>query len=148
MSCCVGCRCGSDLALLWLWCRLAATALMGLLAWEPPYAAGTAVEKRQRQKIKKKKEVHFKSLNTNMKSKAPRRHVYTVYCRIGFMFSCRFYSLRGFLVSHHRPCPKSGWSHFPWNCCSFYSVLLSSPVLVLLFLLRCYSVSPLSTKIK
>ena len=27
-----------DLALLWLWCRPAATALIGPLAWEPPYA--------------------------------------------------------------------------------------------------------------
>ena len=26
-----------DLALLWLWCRLVATALIGALAWEPPY---------------------------------------------------------------------------------------------------------------
>ena len=28
-----------DLALLWLWCRPAATALLRPLAWEPPYAA-------------------------------------------------------------------------------------------------------------
>ena len=26
LGCHVGCRCGSDLALLWLWCRLVATA--------------------------------------------------------------------------------------------------------------------------
>ena len=38
MSCGVGCRCGLDLALLWLWCRPAATALILPLAWEPPYA--------------------------------------------------------------------------------------------------------------
>ena len=37
-----------DLALLWLWRRLAATALIQPLAWEPPYAAGAAL-KRQRQ---------------------------------------------------------------------------------------------------
>ena len=33
-----------DPALLWLWCRWAATALIGLLAWKPPYAAGAAQE--------------------------------------------------------------------------------------------------------
>ena len=52
MSCGVGHRCGSDLVLLWLWHRLAATALTGPLAWEPPYAAGVALK---RQKTKKKK---------------------------------------------------------------------------------------------
>ena len=29
-----------DPALLWLWCRPAATALIQPLAWEPPYAVG------------------------------------------------------------------------------------------------------------
>ena len=38
-----------DLALLWLWCRLAATAPIRPLAWEPPYATGTAL-KRQKKK--------------------------------------------------------------------------------------------------
>ena len=33
VSCGVGRRHGSDLALLWLWCRLAAVALIGALAW-------------------------------------------------------------------------------------------------------------------
>ena len=33
-----------DLALLWLWCRLAATALIRPLAWEPPYAAAAALK--------------------------------------------------------------------------------------------------------
>ena len=36
-SCDVGCRCGSDLALLWVWSRLAAAALIQVLAWELPY---------------------------------------------------------------------------------------------------------------
>ena len=40
MSCGVGHRCGSDLVLLWLWHRQVATALIGSLAWELPYAAG------------------------------------------------------------------------------------------------------------
>ena len=31
--------------LLWLWCRLANVALIRPLAWEPPYAKGTALKK-------------------------------------------------------------------------------------------------------
>ena len=42
------CRCGLDPVLLWLWCRPVATALIRLLAWEPPYAAGAALEKTKR----------------------------------------------------------------------------------------------------
>ena len=57
MSCGVGPRCGSDPALLWLWCRPAATALIGPLAWEPPYAVGAAL------KLKKKKKKELKTLN-------------------------------------------------------------------------------------
>ena len=34
VSCGVGCRLGLDLALLWLWCRLATAALIRPLAWE------------------------------------------------------------------------------------------------------------------
>ena len=34
----VGHRYGSDLVLLWLWCRPAAAAPSRPLAWEPPYA--------------------------------------------------------------------------------------------------------------
>ena len=52
MSCGVGHRHGLDLALLWLWHRLAATAPIRLLAWEPPYEAGAALK---RQKNKKQK---------------------------------------------------------------------------------------------
>ena len=55
LSCGAGCRCSLDLALLWLWCRLVATALTRPLAWEPPYAAGAALK---RQKTKKKKNFH------------------------------------------------------------------------------------------
>ena len=35
MSCGVGCRCSSDLVLLWLWHKPAAAALIRPLAWEP-----------------------------------------------------------------------------------------------------------------
>ena len=44
MSCGVGCRRGSDPALLCLWRRPVATAPIQPLAWEPPYAAGAAQE--------------------------------------------------------------------------------------------------------
>ena len=43
MSSGVGRRRGSDLVLLWLWLRLAATALIRPLAWDP-YAAGEALK--------------------------------------------------------------------------------------------------------
>ena len=39
---------GSDLALLWLWCRLAAAAPIQPLAWEPPYAVGAALKKKKK----------------------------------------------------------------------------------------------------
>ena len=54
MSCGVGRRRSLDPALLWLWCKLAATALIRPLAWESPYAMGVALEKTKRPKKKKK----------------------------------------------------------------------------------------------
>ena len=47
-------RHGSDLVLLWLWSRPAATALIQPLAWEPPYATVAAL-KRQKPKPKQNK---------------------------------------------------------------------------------------------
>ena len=47
-SCGVSCRHSLDPVLLWLWSRPAATALIPLLAWEIPYAAGAALKKRQK----------------------------------------------------------------------------------------------------
>jgi len=37
-----------DLALLWLWCRPAATVLIQPLAGEPPHAAGAALKKKKK----------------------------------------------------------------------------------------------------
>ena len=37
-------RHGSDPALLWLWCRPVAAALIRPLAWEPSYANGEALK--------------------------------------------------------------------------------------------------------
>ena len=54
MNCGVGRRGGSDLALLWLWFRLACVAPTRPLAWEPLYAVGTVL-KRQKDKKKKKR---------------------------------------------------------------------------------------------
>ena len=50
MSCCVGCRHGSDPELLCLWHRPVATAPIRPLAWEPPYAAGAAQEMAKKKK--------------------------------------------------------------------------------------------------
>ena len=60
----MGCRRGSDPALLWLWHRPVATAPIQPLAWEPPYAAEAAQEiattttkdkKKKKKSLKKKK---------------------------------------------------------------------------------------------
>ena len=48
MSCDVGCRPSSDLALRWLWCRRAAVALIQLLAWELPYTASVDLKKKKK----------------------------------------------------------------------------------------------------
>ena len=61
MRCGVGHRHGSDLVLLWLWRRPAATALNGPLAWEPPYATGVALKDKKTKKEKEKKSNYLKS---------------------------------------------------------------------------------------
>ena len=43
----MGCKCGRDPTLLWLWCRLAAIAPIRPLAWEHPYAMGTVFKKKK-----------------------------------------------------------------------------------------------------
>ena len=40
-----------DSALLWLWCRPAATAPVRLLAWDPPYAAGEALKRQNKTRL-------------------------------------------------------------------------------------------------
>ena len=69
MSCGVGRRFGSDPALLWLWCRLAATGPMGPLAWEPPYAMGVALEMPKRPKKKFKNSIGINSLDNRFECK-------------------------------------------------------------------------------
>ena len=51
MSCGVGPRRGLDVTLMWLWCRLAAAALIRPLAWEIPYIEGTALQRQTNQSI-------------------------------------------------------------------------------------------------
>ena len=46
----VDCRRGLDLALLWLWCRLEAVALIRPLAWEPPYVLSVALKSKNKNK--------------------------------------------------------------------------------------------------
>ena len=52
MSCDIGCRCGSDPTLLWLWLRLVAIAPIRSLALELPYAVGVALDKAKNNKKK------------------------------------------------------------------------------------------------
>ena len=50
VSCIISCRLASDLVLLWLWRRPAASALIQPLAWELPYAAGSARKSKKKKK--------------------------------------------------------------------------------------------------
>jgi len=52
VSCDGGHRCGLDLALLWLWCRPAATAPIRPLAWEPPYTEGATLKSKNKERRK------------------------------------------------------------------------------------------------
>ena len=60
MSCGVVCRHNSDVALLWLWCRLVATALIGPLAWEHPHGPSVALRRQKTKKKKKKRNERMK----------------------------------------------------------------------------------------
>ena len=48
MSCGAGRRRGLEPALLWLWWRLVATALIRPLAWETPYALAKRLKKKKK----------------------------------------------------------------------------------------------------
>ena len=51
LSCSVGHRQSSDLALLWLWHRPAAATSIPPLTWELPYAVTTALKKKKKKKV-------------------------------------------------------------------------------------------------
>ena len=50
VSCGVDRRCGLESCIAGLWCRPVATALIGPLSWEPPYASGAAFKKQKKKK--------------------------------------------------------------------------------------------------
>ena len=50
----VGHRSSLDPALLWLWCRPTAIALIRPLTWEPPCAVGVALKSKAKNKTKQK----------------------------------------------------------------------------------------------
>ena len=68
-----------DLALLWLWCRAAAAALIRPLAWEPPYAVGAALKgpKKKKRKEKLRKSDLRNSSEYNFTGRAGSRHFLT-----------------------------------------------------------------------
>ena len=69
----MGHRLGSDLVWLWLWCRPAATAQIGPLAWELPYAVGVALgSKKKKKKEKKEKEEKEKKKEEEKKKRHQR----------------------------------------------------------------------------
>ena len=61
-----GQRCGLDPALPWLWCRSAATAPIGPLAWEPPHAASAALKNKTKQNKKQNTHTHTKKKKPKM----------------------------------------------------------------------------------
>ena len=65
MSYGVGRRLGSDLALLWLWHRPEATALIRSLAWEPLYATGVALKRQKGKKERKEGRKKERKKQTN-----------------------------------------------------------------------------------
>ena len=48
-------RCGSDIALLWLWCKLADVTLIHPILWELPYVVGVDLKIKKNKKNKKEK---------------------------------------------------------------------------------------------
>ena len=95
MSCDVGRRRGSDLVLMWLWLRPAATAPIRLLAWEPPYASGAALkgqktkDKKKKKKIKKIRLNAFKMLLSYSEIMSPHfKAIYELCASIFFNCNC------------------------------------------------------------
>ena len=58
----VGRKGSLDPALLWLWCRPAASAPIRPLAWEPPYATGATLKKKNK-KQNKTKNKHYNEIS-------------------------------------------------------------------------------------
>ena len=116
------------LALLWLWCRLAATVPMWPLAWEPPYATGASLK---RQKKKGNFSVITYLIFTFIKS-PPFFSFQAV--ELNKMILSFLYCLR--TVNSSRIYKNIGknfeiiciWWHFsPWceHCCMFFSAMIA-----------------------
>ena len=84
VSCGVGHRRGLGPTWLWLWCRPAATAPTGPLAWEPPYAKGVAQEMAK----KKKKTVHPEISSFNISACFFHLHTYIDYKGLSSGLTC------------------------------------------------------------
>ena len=69
MSCGVVCRCGSDPALLWLWCRPVATAPVQSLARELPYATDAVLKSKKQKANKWKKQSKVDNIQLREKKK-------------------------------------------------------------------------------
>ena len=61
VSCSVGHRRGSDLALPWLWCRPAAAAPIQCLAWELACASNVTLKRKKETQKQKKEKAGFGS---------------------------------------------------------------------------------------
>ena len=59
MNCGVVHRRGSDLTLLWPWCRLEVVAPIRPLTWELPYAVDVALKKKKERKRKEKEKIKW-----------------------------------------------------------------------------------------
>ena len=60
----VGHRCSLGPALLWLWYRPAAVALIEPLAWEPHYALGADLKKKKKKKKEKRERTKLPSIES------------------------------------------------------------------------------------
>ena len=94
-----------DPALLWLWHRLAAVALIWLLAWEPPIAASVALKEKKKKKKERKNDTSSKTVTCHWLLDTPQFQgrksinvpIYMKYCSGSWLFSTiSEYSLRLF----------------------------------------------------
>ena len=82
MSCGVGCRCGLDPTLLWLWRRPAVVAPVWPLAWELPCGTGIALKsKTNNQKLEIKKRGCANSLHFILKVELKQQKSWKQICR-------------------------------------------------------------------
>ena len=127
----VGHRRGSDPALLWLWWRMAAAALIWLLAWELPNAVGVALKTRKNKSWKYKAVVLKVLISGVLKTLKVCKSIYiNTVMLLSFLHFCSFTSTQWGFPKAERPAmlPLSWW---PLQCaCVFknHSVLISNAV--------------------